>query len=157
MTESEYDFRFEKDADGIATLTFDRPEQLNSLTFAIYGQLERRFRDLRTDDSVKVVVITGAGRGFCSGGSVDEIIGPLLETEVDGTLEFTRMTGAVVRNMLRLDKPILAAINGGRAPFRLLAPLVLHEGSAHLRDGEDYAAPVRAVLREGSALPGLAG
>lgn len=112
MSESDYDFRFETDADGIATLTFDRPEQLNSLTFAIYGQLERLFRDLRTDDSVKVVVMTGAGRGFCSGGSVDEIIGPLLETELDGTLEFTRMTGAVVRNMLRLDKPILAAING---------------------------------------------
>ncbi|MEZ6036221.1 MAG: enoyl-CoA hydratase family protein [Planctomycetota bacterium] len=109
---SEYDFRFERGDDGVAVLTFDRPEQLNSLTFAIYGQLERLFRDLRTDDSVKVVVMTGKGRGFCSGGSVDEIIGPLLETELDGTLEFTRMTGAVVRNMLRLDKPIIAAING---------------------------------------------
>lgn len=97
---SEYDFRFERDDDGIALLTFDRPDQLNALTFAIYGQLERLFRDLREDETVKVIVMTGAGRGFCSGGSVDEIIGPLLETELDGTLEFTRMTGAVVRNML---------------------------------------------------------
>ncbi len=109
---SQPDFRFERDDDGIALLTFDRPETLNSLTFAIYGQLERLFRDLRTDDSVKVVVLTGEGRGFCSGGSVEEIIGPLLESDLDGTLEFTRMTGAVVRNMLRLDKPIVAAING---------------------------------------------
>ena len=109
---SDYDFQFDVDDDGVAVLTFDRPETLNSLTFAIYGQLERLFRDLRTDDRVKVVVMTGAGKGFCSGGSVDEIIGPLLETEVDRTLEFTRMTGAVVRMMLRLDKPIIAAING---------------------------------------------
>ena len=109
---SEYDFGYELDSDGIALLTFDRPDTLNSLTFSIYGQLERLFRDLRTDDAVKVVVLTGAGRGFCSGGSVEEIIGPLLEAELDGTLEFTRMTGAVVRNMLRLEKPVLAAING---------------------------------------------
>lgn len=109
---SDSDFQFDVDDDGVAVLTFDRPETLNSLTFAIYGQLERLFRDLRTDDRVKVVVMTGAGKGFCSGGSVDEIIGPLLETEVDRTLEFTRMTGAVVRMMLRLDKPIIAAING---------------------------------------------
>ncbi len=109
---SQYDFRFERGSDGIAVLTFDRPETLNSLTFAIYGQLERLFRELDDDETVKVVVLTGHGRGFCSGGSVEDIIGPLLETELDGTLAFTRMTGAVVRNMLRLQKPIVAAING---------------------------------------------
>lgn len=109
---SDYDFHFETDADGIARLTFDRPDTLNSLTFEIYGQLEKLFHNLRTDDSVKVIVMTGAGKGFCSGGSVDEIIGPLLETDLNGTLKFTRMTGAVVRNMLRLEKPIVAAING---------------------------------------------
>lgn len=109
---SQYDFRFERSTDGIAVLTFDRPETLNSLTFAIYGQLERLFADLDDDETVKAVVLTGHGRGFCSGGSVEEIIGPLLETELDGTLAFTRMTGAVVRNMLRLQKPIVAAING---------------------------------------------
>jgi enoyl-CoA hydratase/carnithine racemase len=109
---SQYDFRFERGSDGVAVLTFDRPETLNSLTFRIYGQLERLFVELADDDLVKAIVITGHGRGFCSGGSVEEIIGPLLETELDGTLAFTRMTGAVVRNMLRLDKPIVAAING---------------------------------------------
>ncbi len=109
---SQFDFRFERGSDGIAVLTFDRPETLNSLTFDIYGQLERLFHDLDDDETVKAVVITGHGRGFCSGGSVEDIIGPLLESELDGTLAFTRMTGAVVRNMLKLQKPIVAAING---------------------------------------------
>jgi enoyl-CoA hydratase/carnithine racemase len=109
---SQFDFRFERGSDGVAVLTFDRPETLNSLTFAIYGQLERLFRELDDDETVKAVVLTGHGRGFCSGGSVEDIIGPLLESELDATLGFTRMTGAVVRNMLRLQKPIVAAING---------------------------------------------
>ncbi|MDO8349416.1 MAG: enoyl-CoA hydratase family protein [Planctomycetota bacterium] len=109
---SHYDFRFERSGDGVAVLTFDRPDTLNSLTFAVYGQLERLFRELDDDESVKVVVLTGHGRGFCSGGSVEEIIGPLLESELDDVLAFTRMTGAVVRNMLRLGKPIVAAVNG---------------------------------------------
>lgn len=110
-----YDFRFERGADGVALLTFDRPETLNSLTFSIYGQLERLFLDLADDEEVKVVVLTGHGRGFCSGGSVEEIIGPLLESDLDQTLAFTRMTGAVVRNMMQLDKPIVAAVNGTAA------------------------------------------
>lgn len=108
----DYDFRFERGSDGVAILTLDRPDTLNSLTFDVYGQLERLFLDLENDDAVKVVVLTGQGRGFCSGGSVEDIIGPLLESELDDTLAFTRMTGAVVRNMLRLSKPIVAAING---------------------------------------------
>jgi len=109
---SQYDFRFERGSDGVAVLTLDRPETLNSLTFEIYGQLERLFHDLDDDETVKAVVLTGHGRGFCSGGSVEDIIGPLLESELDDTLAFTRMTGAVVRNMLRLQKPIVAAVNG---------------------------------------------
>jgi enoyl-CoA hydratase/carnithine racemase len=109
---SQYHFRFERQSDGVAVLTLDRPDTLNSLTFDIYGQLERLFGQLEDDETVKSVVLTGSGRGFCSGGSVEEIIGPLLEAELDQTLAFTRMTGAVVRNMLRLDKPIVAAING---------------------------------------------
>jgi enoyl-CoA hydratase/carnithine racemase len=109
---SHYDFRFDRGSDGVAVLTLDRPETLNSLTFAIYGQLERLFHELDDDESVKAIVLTGHGRGFCSGGSVEEIIGPLLESELDATLTFTRMTGAVVRNMLRLSKPIVAAVNG---------------------------------------------
>ena len=109
---SEYDFGFERDKDGVAVLTLDRPDTLNSLTFEIYGQLERLFLDLENDSATKVVVLTGKGRGFCSGGSVEEIIGPLIESDLDATLEFTRMTGAVVRNMCRLNKPIVAAVNG---------------------------------------------
>jgi len=109
---SDYDFSFERGNDGVAVLTLDRPDTLNSLTFAIYGQLERLFLDLEDDENVKALVLTGRGRGFCSGGSVEEIIGPLIESELDQTLEFTRMTGAVVRNMCRLNKPIVAAVNG---------------------------------------------
>lgn len=109
---SQYDFRFERGSDGVAVLTLDRPETLNSLTFEIYGQLERLFHELDDDETVKAIVLTGHGRGFCSGGSVEDIIGPLLESELDDTLAFTRMTGAVVRNMLRLQKPIIAAVNG---------------------------------------------
>lgn len=109
---SDYDFQFEIDDDRVAVLTLDRPDTLNSLTFEVYGQLEQLFVDLRTDDRVRAVVLTGKGKGFCSGGSVDEIIGPLLERDLAGTLAFTRMTGAVVRNMLRLEKPVIAAVNG---------------------------------------------
>ncbi|MCY2957319.1 MAG: enoyl-CoA hydratase family protein [Planctomycetota bacterium] len=109
---SDFDFRFERGADGVAVLTFDRPDSLNSLTFTIYRQLEQLFLELENDDAVRCIVLTGKGRGFCSGGSVEDIIGPLLESELDKTLAFTRMTGAVVRNMLRLSKPIIAAING---------------------------------------------
>ncbi|HLU39260.1 MAG TPA: enoyl-CoA hydratase family protein [Planctomycetota bacterium] len=112
MTGSGFDFRFEIDGDGVAVLTLDRPDTLNSLTFAIYGQLERLFADLETDARVKCVVLTGAGRGFCSGGNVEEIIAPLLQRDAAETLRFTRMTGAVVRNMRRLSKPVLAAVNG---------------------------------------------
>jgi enoyl-CoA hydratase/carnithine racemase len=106
------DFRFERQPDGVAILTFDRPDTLNSLTFGIYGRLERLFVELGSDDPVKVVVLTGAGRGFCSGGDVEGIIAPLLDRDLEGTLQFTRMTGAVVRNMRRLHKPIIAAVNG---------------------------------------------
>lgn len=109
---SEYDFQFDVRDDGVAILTLDRNETLNSLTFEIYRQLERLFLDLATRDEVKVVVLTGAGKGFCSGGNVKDIIAKLLEMDVAETLAFTRMTGAVVRNMRRLNKPILGAING---------------------------------------------
>jgi len=112
---SNFDFEFERRDDGVAVLTLNRPDSLNSLTFEIYGQLERLFVDLETDDRVKVVVLTGAGKGFCSGGNVHDIIGKLFEEDVAGTLAFTRMTGAVVRNMRRLTKPIIAAVNGTAA------------------------------------------
>lgn len=106
-----YDFRYEV-RDNVATITLNRPKVLNALTFEIYAQLRDLFESLRYDDAVKVVVITGEGRGFCAGGDVHEIIGELLKRDVKGHLDFTRMTGAVVRDMRLLDKPIIAAING---------------------------------------------
>ncbi len=98
--------------DGVATVAFTRPDKLNSLTFETYGELERLAWACQTDDAVRVLVLTGRGKGFCSGGDVHEIIGELQKRDVKGMLEFTRMTGAVVRNLRLLEKPVIAAING---------------------------------------------
>jgi enoyl-CoA hydratase/carnithine racemase len=106
-----FDFLYEVSA-GVATLTFNRPEVMNALTFEIYAQLRDLFETLRCDDTVRAIVITGTGDNFCSGGDVYEIIGELLKRDMKGHLEFTRMTGAVVLNMRLLDKPIIAALNG---------------------------------------------
>src|SRR5437016_1821160 len=106
-----YDFLYEVN-NGIATLTFNRPEVMNALTFEIYAQLRDLFEALRYDEQVRAVVLTGTGDNFCSGGDVHEIIGELLKRDMQGHLEFTRMTGAVVQNMRLLDKPIIAALNG---------------------------------------------
>ena len=106
-----YDFLYEV-SDGVATLTFNRPERLNALTFEVYAQLRQLFEDLRSDDAVKVVILTGAGDAFCSGGDVNAIIGELFARDTRGHIEFTRMTGAVVQNMRLLEKPIIAALNG---------------------------------------------
>jgi hypothetical protein len=97
---------------GVATLTLSRPEVLNALTFEVYAALAKKLRDLRDDDSVRALVITGKGRGFCSGGDVDGIIGALFECDTRDVLEFTRMTGEVIENLRRLDRPVVAAING---------------------------------------------
>jgi enoyl-CoA hydratase/carnithine racemase len=107
----EYDFLYEV-SDGVATLTFNRPEVMNALTFEVYAQLRDLFEALRYDDTVRAVVVTGAGDNFCSGGDVHKIIGELLKRDMKGHIEFTRMTGAVVQNMRLLDKPIIAALNG---------------------------------------------
>jgi enoyl-CoA hydratase/carnithine racemase len=106
-----YDFLYSV-SDGVATLTFNRPEVMNALTFEVYAQLRDLFETLRYDEAVRVVVLTGAGDNFCSGGDVHQIIGELLKRDMKGHLEFTRMTGAVVQNMRLLDKPIIAALNG---------------------------------------------
>lgn len=106
-----YDFLYAVD-DGVATLTFNRPEVMNALTFEVYAQLRDLFEALRYDQEVGAIVLTGAGDNFCSGGDVHEIIGELLKRDMKGHLEFTRMTGAVVQNMRLLDKPIIAALNG---------------------------------------------
>ena len=106
-----HDFLYEVN-ENVATLTFNRPEVMNALTFDIYAQLRDLFETLRYDDEVRAIVLTGAGDNFCSGGDVYEIIGELLKRDMKGHLEFTRMTGAVVQNMRLLGKPIIAALNG---------------------------------------------
>jgi len=106
------DFDYQVDGDGVATITFDRPDRLNAITLAIYAQFRDLMESLRYDDAVKAIVLTGRGKAFCSGGDVHEIIGALLDADVKDHLDFTRMTGITVRNMRLLDKPIIAAING---------------------------------------------
>jgi enoyl-CoA hydratase/carnithine racemase len=100
---------------GVATLTLSRPEVLNALTFEVYAALAKRLHDLRSDEAVRAVVLTGEGRGFCSGGDVEKIIGALLEAGPKEVLEFTRLTGEVIENLRRLDKPVVAAVNGTAA------------------------------------------
>lgn len=98
--------------DGVATLTFARPDRLNALTFDVYADLRDLLTELPHREDVKVLVITGQGRGFCSGGDVHEIIGNLVEFETKDLLAFTRMTGAVVQGLRDLPQPVIAAVNG---------------------------------------------
>jgi len=97
---------------GVATLTLDRPERKNPLTFDSYAELRELFRALAYADDVKAIVITGAGENFCSGGDVHEIIGPLTKLDMPGLLAFTRMTGDVVKAMRACPQPVIAAIDG---------------------------------------------
>jgi enoyl-CoA hydratase/carnithine racemase len=100
------------EADGVATITLSRPDRLNALTFEVYAELRDLFAALGSHSDVRVIVITGEGRGFCSGGDVDDIIGALLKHDTAQLLSFTRMTGALTRNMRLCPKPIVAAVNG---------------------------------------------
>ena len=97
---------------GVATVTFDRPDKLNALTFDVYADLRDLLGELEHREDANVLVLTGQGKGFCSGGDVNEIIGELVEMDTRGLLEFTRMTGAVVERMRRLPMPVIASVNG---------------------------------------------
>jgi enoyl-CoA hydratase/carnithine racemase len=118
--------------DGVATVTFNRPDKLNALTFDVYADLRDLLAELPHRGDARVLVITGTGRGFCSGGDVEEIIGELQRMEPAELLEFTRMTGAVVKALRETPLPVIAAVNGVAAgagsvialasDFRLLAP-----------------------------------
>jgi enoyl-CoA hydratase/carnithine racemase len=99
-------------ADGVATITLNRPERKNPLTFESYAELRDLFRALAYADDVKAVVILGAGGNFCSGGDVHEIIGPLTQLDMPGLLAFTRMTGDTVKAMRACPQPIVAAVDG---------------------------------------------
>jgi enoyl-CoA hydratase/carnithine racemase len=99
-------------ADGVAMITLNRPEKKNPLTFESYDELRKTFWALDETYGVKAVVLTGAGGNFCSGGDVHEIIGPLTKMDSDGLLEFTSMTGDLVRAMRACPQPIVAAVDG---------------------------------------------
>jgi enoyl-CoA hydratase/carnithine racemase len=101
--------------DGVGWITLNRPERLNALTFEVYHELTDMFAALRSEDSVRAVVITGAGRAFCSGGDVHDIIGELFKRDMPGLLEFTRMTCELVSNIRALPKPVIASLNGTTA------------------------------------------
>lgn len=107
MTKARYDLR-----DRVMTVTLDRPERKNPLTFELYAELRDWFRSLHERDDIKAVVLTGAGGNFCSGGDVHEIIGPLTKQTPEELHAFTQMTGDLVKAMRAAPQPIVAAIDG---------------------------------------------
>ncbi|MEU9715392.1 enoyl-CoA hydratase family protein [Streptomyces sp. NPDC047976] len=98
--------------DGVATVTLDRPEKLNALTFGAYADLRDLLAELSRTRSVRALVLAGEGRGFCSGGDVDEIIGATLAMDTAQLLDFNRMTGQVVRAIRECPFPVIAAVHG---------------------------------------------
>jgi enoyl-CoA hydratase/carnithine racemase len=106
-------FLLEHDADaGVVTLTLNRPDRLNALTFEIYDELRNTFRALDRETGVRAIVMAGTGKAFCSGGDVNDIIGALTSRDLRGLLDFTRMTCDLVLAMRRCRRPIVAALNG---------------------------------------------
>lgn len=113
MTLNPRSFRYALDAEShVATITLNRPERLNALTFEVYAELRDTFRALDTEPGVRAIVLTGAGRGFCSGGDVEDIIGALFERDAAGMLEFARMTCDLIKAMRLCRRPIIGALNG---------------------------------------------
>jgi enoyl-CoA hydratase/carnithine racemase len=111
MTLSPKSFKYEV-ADGVATITLDRAERINALTFEIYAELRDTFVALHDENEVRAVVLRGEGpRGFCSGGDVEDIIGALFSRDMRGLLEFTRMTGALVHAIRTTRPPVVAALH----------------------------------------------
>lgn len=100
---------------GVATLRLNRPERLNALTFEVYRELTDTFAMLRDDSGVRVVVISGMGKAFCSGGDVHDIIGQLFQRDMEGLLDFSHMTCELVKNIRALQKPVIASLNGTTA------------------------------------------
>ncbi|HEY3215090.1 MAG TPA: enoyl-CoA hydratase family protein [Candidatus Eisenbacteria bacterium] len=97
---------------GVVTITLNRPERLNALTFEVYAELRDTFQTLDTEPGVRAIVLTGAGRAFCSGGDVEDIIGALFARDAKGLREFTTMTCDVIRNLRRCRRPVIAGLNG---------------------------------------------
>ncbi len=105
-------FQYELRSNGVGVITLDRPERLNALTFEVYRELKEVFLQLDREAEVRSIVITGAGRAFCSGGDVEDIIGALFARGFQDLLEFTRATGDLILAMLECRKPIVGALNG---------------------------------------------
>ncbi|MEW6211849.1 MAG: enoyl-CoA hydratase family protein [Acidobacteriota bacterium] len=101
-----------EERDAVAVITFNRPDRLNSLTFEVYRELTDTLAALEHRSKVRAVVIRGQGRGFCSGGDVEDIIGELFKRDMEGLLKFTRMTCELIRNIRALSKPVIASLNG---------------------------------------------
>jgi enoyl-CoA hydratase/carnithine racemase len=104
-------FRFALEA-GVATITLSRPDRLNALTFAVYRELREVIDRAGTEPDVRAIVLTGEGRAFCSGGDVEDIIGELFSRDIQGLVDFTRATGALIASLRRVRKPVVAAVNG---------------------------------------------
>jgi enoyl-CoA hydratase/carnithine racemase len=106
-------FRYEHDREtAVATLTLDRPDRLNALTFEVYDELRETFEMLDREEGVRAIVLTGSGRAFCSGGDVESIIGELFGRDYQGLLDFTRRTGALILSIIRCRRPVIGALNG---------------------------------------------
>jgi enoyl-CoA hydratase/carnithine racemase len=97
---------------GIATITLNRPDRLNALTFEVYAELRDTFGALDTEPGIRAVILTGAGKGFCSGGDVEDIIGALFARDAAGLRDFTRMTCDLILAIRRCRRPVIAALNG---------------------------------------------
>ncbi|MFI0235179.1 enoyl-CoA hydratase family protein [Streptomyces sp. NPDC016845] len=111
-TETWHHLSYAVDAAGVATVTLARPEKLNALTFGAYADLRDLLAELSREKAVRVLVLAGRGRGFCSGGDVDEIIGATLAMDTARLLDFNRMTGQVVRAIREAPFPVVAAVHG---------------------------------------------
>src|SRR6476659_4152791 len=105
-------FNWRMEAGGVAVITLPRPERKNPITFGSYAELRDTFRQLVTASDVKAVVFGSNGGNFCSGGDVRDIIGPLLERDMKGLLEFTRMTGDLIKAIRGCPPPVIAALDG---------------------------------------------
>ena len=99
-------------ATAVATITLNRPERLNALTFEVYTELRDAFHTIDSAPDVRAVIITGTGRAFCSGGDVEDIIGALFARDAAGLLEFTRLTGDLILSIRQCRRPVVAALNG---------------------------------------------
>ena len=113
MALSPTSFRYALDpATAVATITLDRPDRLNALTFEVYTELRDTFRALDREAGVRAIIITGTGRAFCTGGDVEDIIGALFARDAAGLLEFTRLTGDLILAIRQCRRPVVAALNG---------------------------------------------